>query len=100
MADKPMPPSEFGGAVNINGIQPLPHQLTGSEKLRLAYRTGQEVDRDRPPDSGTAFNGLLPEDIQRALRQEAGDLEKGQVWAAMLTDAEAEAAAIEGVELP
>lgn len=84
-----MPPSEWGGKIEgPNGIQPLPHPLTGSEKLRLAYRTGQEEDRNARPDGGTAFNGLLPEEIQRALREEAGDLEKGQVWAQMLEEAE------------
>lgn len=84
-----MPPSEFGGKVQgPNGIQPLPHQLTASEKLRLGYRTGQDEDRNARPDGATAFNGLLPEDIQRALREEAGDMEKGQVWAQMLEEAE------------
>jgi hypothetical protein len=83
-------PSEFGGKVRRHGIQPLPHRLTASEKLRLGYRTGQDVDRDLP-DGPEAFNGLLPLDIQTALRKEAGDLEKGQVWEAMVQEAESEA---------
>lgn len=84
-----MPPSEMGGKVGKHGIQPLPHRLTASEKLRLAYRTGQDLDRDLPAGP-EAFNGLLPLDIQTALRKEAGDLEKGQVWDQMVAEAEAE----------
>lgn len=80
-------PSEFGGKVRKHGIQPLPHPLTASEKLRLGYRTGQDIDRDAASGS-EAFNGLLPYDIQLALRQEAGDMEKGQVWQEMLESSE------------
>jgi hypothetical protein len=84
-----MPPSEFGGKTGKHGIQPLPHRLTSSEILRLGYRTGQDTDRNA--NSGSeAFNGLLPLDIQTALRREAGDLEKGQVWDEMIQEAEAE----------
>jgi hypothetical protein len=84
-----MGPSEFGGKTGKHGIQPLPHRLTSSEKLRLGYRTGQDIDRDL--DAGPeAFNGLLPLDIQTALRKEAGDLEKGQVWDDMVAEAESE----------
>lgn len=82
-------PSEFGGKVRKHGIQPLPHPLTASEKLRLGYRTGQDIDRDAA-SGPEAFNGLLPYDIQLALRQEAGDMEKGQVWAEMVQEAESE----------
>ena len=81
-----MPPSEFGGKTRRHGIQPLPHRLTASEKLRLGYRTGQDVDRNAPAGP-EAFNGLLPYDIQLALRTEAGDMEKGQVWAEMVEEA-------------
>jgi hypothetical protein len=82
-------PSEFGGQVGPHGIQPLPHQLTASEKLRLGYRTGQAIDRSLPAGP-EAFNGLLPLDIQTQLRKEAGDLEKGQVWDEMVAEAESE----------
>jgi hypothetical protein len=81
-----MPPSEFGGKTGKHGIQPLPHRLTSSEKLRLGYRTGQDIDRNA--NAGPeAFHGLLPYDIQLALRKEAGDMEKGQVWAEMVEEA-------------
>lgn len=84
-----MPPSEFGGKVGKHGIQPLPHRLTSSEMLRLGYRTGQDTDRNA--NAGPeAFNGLLPHDIQLALRTEAGDMEKGQVWSEMVQEAESE----------
>lgn len=83
-------PSEFGGKTGRHGIQPLPHRLTASEKLRLGYRTGQDVDRNLL-GGPEAFSGLLPLDIQTALRKEAGDLEKGQVWEEMVTEAESEA---------
>lgn len=60
-----LPPSEFGGKVQKNGIQPQSpnarsprgfppaggHEPTASEKLRLVYMTGQDEDStmDRVP---------------------------------------------------
>lgn len=60
-------PSEYGGKVQRNGIQPpvapsgAPgHELTASEKLRMIYQTGQDADSTKLPDNGESFNGLLP----------------------------------------
>lgn len=60
-------PSEYGGKVQRNGIQPpvtpkgAPgHEPTASEKLRLTYLTGQDEDSTKAPDNGEAFSGLLP----------------------------------------
>lgn len=77
----PYPPSEFGGKTTDLGIQPPPHSPTSAEKLSLIYRTGDPdgtglVDADE----GEAFSGLLPAAIQRQLREQAGHLDKGQVW--------------------
>lgn len=78
-------PSEFGGRVQRNGTQPRPHVPTPSEELTLTYRTGSPTGinpfTSRPePDNGEAFTGLLPEKVQRAIRESEGDLAKGQVW--------------------
>lgn len=72
-------PSEYGGRVQRNGIQPpvtpkgAPgHEPTASEKLRLIYQTGQDEDSTRNPDSEReSFNGLLPpkEAIEVAKRE-------------------------------
>ena len=78
MADT-MGPSEFGGKVQRNGVQPFPHEPTASEKLSLVYRTGSEAG-DAKPDGGVAFAGLLPTREQRAIREAMGDMDKGQVW--------------------
>lgn len=72
-------PSEFGGRTMRNGVQPRPHVPTSSEELSLIYRTGDPTGLS-DPDNGEVFNGLLPEKVQRALRVQAGDLAKGEVW--------------------
>lgn len=84
----PYKPSEFGGKVRKNRVQPLPHIPTASEAVMLGYTTG-DASGVSDPDGGEAFNGLLPEHIQRELRQQAGDLDKGQVWDEMVQAAEA-----------
>lgn len=61
-------PSEYGGKVQRNTIQPpvTPRghaghtELTNDELLRLSYLTGQTEDTTMPPDTGEAFTGLLP----------------------------------------
>ena len=62
-----LPPSEFDGQRQRNGIAPpitprgkAGHVPTNSEKLRLLYLTGQDEDSTVKPDNGEAFNGLLP----------------------------------------
>lgn len=83
----PYPPSEFGGKTNDLGIQPSPHVPTSAEKLSLIYRTGDpEGSGLIPADDGEAFSGLLPADVQRAIREQAGHLDKGQVWEQMLQE--------------
>lgn len=70
--------SEFGGAIrDRRRIYPLPHQPTAAEKLMLVYTTGDETGALQP-DNGEAFNGLNPEEVQRALRESEGVMEKGQ----------------------
>jgi len=83
MPDK-FKPSEFGGKVRKNRVQPPPHVATSSEKLMLGYTTGDpEPTVDSMPDDGSAFAGLLPADQQRAAREAEGVMEKGQVWEEM-----------------
>lgn len=61
-------PTEYGGKVQRNTIQPpvTPRghkghtELTNDERLRLIYMTGQDEDTTRDPDGGEAFSGLLP----------------------------------------
>lgn len=80
------PPSEFGGKTNHLGIQPHPHPPTAEEKLRAVYQTGDELEgadgvylaRDE-----AAFQGLLPEAEQRAIREAEGVFEKGEIWEEM-----------------
>lgn len=78
-----LPPGEFDGKTQRNGIQPFPHEPTASEKLSLVYRTGLE-DGDALPDGGAAFSGLLPTKEQLAIREAMGDMDKGQVWDEMI----------------
>lgn len=78
----PYPPSEFGGKGRRNRTQPAPHEPTASEKLMLTYTTGDDTGESNP-DGGEVFAGLLPEAEQRALRQQAGDLKKGEIWEEM-----------------
>lgn len=48
---KAMPPSEYGGRVGPNTVQPKPPDaLSSGEKLRLFYLTGQEEDTHAPRD--------------------------------------------------
>lgn len=74
-----LPPSEFGGKQQLNGVQPplTPlrdpgHTPTASEKLSLVYRTGSEdginpITKLPIPDDGEQFRGMLPlaEQIKR-----------------------------------
>lgn len=60
-------PSEFGGKVQRNGIQPpvspsgmKGHTPDANEKLRLFYQTGQTEDSTKLRDGGETFSGLLP----------------------------------------
>lgn len=85
MPDSLGPPSEFGGKVGRNRVQPPPHEPTASEQLMLTYTTGDPsginpFTKKRAPDNGESWEGLLPLKEQIALRKAAGDLEKGQVW--------------------
>lgn len=76
------PASEFGGKTNAMGIQPFPHVPTVNERLRAVYLTGDELETGTLPvqPEREAFNGLLPEAEQRAIAEEAGLLEHGQIW--------------------
>lgn len=62
----PYPPSEFGGKIQRNNVQPPPHEPTESERLSLMYRTGDESGQSMP-DGGEAFNGLVSEDEAREM---------------------------------
>lgn len=84
-------PSEFGGRVQRNGVQPRPHRPTSSEALSLLYRTGSEdginpFTKRNEPDSGEAFEGLLPKAEQKKLKEAAGDLIKGTIWDEMVAE--------------
>jgi hypothetical protein len=74
----PNSPTEFGGRVQKNTIQPpvapkpsksIPtgHIPTSTETLRLQYLTGQTADSTRPPDNGEAFSGI--EDLLTAIEK-------------------------------
>jgi hypothetical protein len=52
----------------------------------LTYTTGDPTGASNP-DGGEAFSGLLPYEEQKAIRERAGDLKKGEVWEEMLKDA-------------
>jgi hypothetical protein len=76
-------PTEFGGKVQRNGIQPpkapLPsrsiptgHVPYAYELLRLQYQTGQTADSTRAPDKGEAFAGIEPLDVAMSKRRAEG----------------------------
>lgn len=94
-------PSEFGGnGVKKNGVFPSPHVPTVNERVMLLYRTGDDSGLTMP-DDGENFAGLLPAEIQLALRTAEGVMAKGEVWEEMETAAAQEIAALattEGVE--
>lgn len=92
MADKGAP-SEFGGKIQDNNVQPAPHVPTASERLMLLYRTG-DVDPSKMPDGGEAFAGLVPYDVQLRRRTAEGVMEKGQVWKELQEAAGPELAAL------
>jgi hypothetical protein len=83
MPDALGPASEFGGKVQRNRVQPLPHVPTPSERLMLMYTTGDESGLTDPDPNNDVFAGMLPEEEQRAIRQAEGVLEKGQEWEAL-----------------
>lgn len=87
MPDNIGPASEFGGKVQKNRIQPLPHTPDPSERLMLLYTTGDESGISMP-DNDEAFSGLLPYEEQYAKRAAEGAFDKGQVYKGFLTDAE------------
>ena len=83
-------PSEFGGKIQKNGVQPPPHVPTASERLSLLYRTGSESGTVDPDPNGDIWAGLREESVQRAVREAEGVMEKGQVWEELVIAAEAE----------
>lgn len=95
MPDDLGPASEFGGKVQKNRVQPIPHVPTPSERLMLLYTTGDESGLTNPDPNGDVMDGLLPEEVQRGLRESEGVLAKGQVWEEIKAQAEAEVAAIQ-----
>lgn len=76
----PLPPSEFGGKVQKNRIQPpatpeggAGHQPSVSEQLLLMYTTGQIEDSTRDPEKlGESFQGLLTYEEQLQKRIDEG----------------------------
>lgn len=89
--------SEFGG---VEGpVQPPPHIPTPSEQLSLIYRTG-DPSGATPADSGEIFGGLRTEAAQRAAKEAAGALSKGEAYEEMLIESEAEIAALQAEAAP
>lgn len=87
-------PSEFGGKIQRNGVQPSPHIPTASERLSLIYRTG-DPDGTKDADGGLTMSGLIPADQLLAIRIAEGvDFEKGQDWQRMQDEAALELAAL------
>lgn len=76
-------PSEFGGKVQPNRVQPPPHVPTPSERLMLMYTTGDESGTLPPDPNGDVFAGFLPEEQQRAIAEASGLLKKGEAWEAL-----------------
>jgi hypothetical protein len=88
--------SEFGGSGNQpNGVMPPPHVPTASEQLMLTYRTGDPSGLSPVDTEHAAWNGLLPFEEQKAIRQAAGDLDVGQLWQEMIDQASAELSALQ-----
>jgi len=89
MPDKAGPPSEFGGRVQPNRVQPPPHVPTQSERMMLLYTTGDESGQLNP-DNGESFAGLLPlEEAKAAAIARGVSFEKGQVWDQLQAEADA-----------
>lgn len=61
----------------------------------LLYRTGDESGLSPVDTTGVIWNGLLPIADQTALRQAAGDLDVGQVWEDMKSEADSELASLQ-----
>lgn len=75
-----------------NGVQPSPHIPDPSERLMLAYTTGDDSGLS-DPDDGLAFAGMIDESAQREARVAEGvQFEGGEVYQELLTAAEAELA--------
>lgn len=89
-------PSEFGGKVQRNRVQPLPHVPTPSERLMLMYTTGDESGLTEPDPNNDVFAGFLPADQQRAIRQAEGALDKGQEWDALVQQGAQDVAELAG----
>lgn len=75
MPDK-FAPSEFGGKVGKNRIQPRVapngrpgHEPTPGEELMLSYTTG-DASGNSDPDNGEAFAGLLPVELAKEILPE------------------------------
>lgn len=83
-------PSEFGGKIMKNGVQPPPHVPTASERLSLMYRTGTESGMADPDPNGDIWAGLREETVQRSVREAEGVFSKGEVWEELVIAAEAE----------
>lgn len=76
-----LPPSEFGGKTNRNGINPAPYRPNADESLSLLYRTGDSTGNTfmAKKDEGVVFNGLIPFDEQMKIIEDKGWLEKGEL---------------------
>jgi hypothetical protein len=82
--------SEFGGKVGRVLIQPIPHVPTPSERLMLMYISGDDSGQSPRDKFNETFEGLLPEEEQRARRIAEGvQFEGGEVFETMRTEAEA-----------
>lgn len=95
MPDSLGPPSEFGGKVQRNRVQPPPHIPTPSERMMLLYTTGSESGT-QDPDGGESFSGLLPiERAREAAIARGVSFEKGQVFEQLQAEAEGAIAELE-----
>lgn len=92
--------SEFGGKVQKNRVQPPPHSPTPSERLMLLYTTGDESGLTDPAKHSEPMEGLLPADVQRAIREGEGVLVKGQEWERIQAEGEIEIQAIKNEQGP
>ena len=96
MPDSLGKPSEFGGRVQRNRVQPPPHVPTPSERLMLMYTTGDESGLVEPDPNGDVFAGFLPEVQQRAIRAAEGHLNKGQEWETLVQEGSQEISDLAG----
>jgi hypothetical protein len=85
----PYKPSEFGGKIQENRVQPPPHIPNQAERLMLLYTTGDESGQSSP-DNGETFEGMLPIELARDAALARGvSFAKGEAFEQLQAEADA-----------